>query len=268
MQEKNKFPVKNAIIVILVFGIVFFGYATYALYHETLRQYDMILQQSNAIGAYEKIVSNLTQSLIISKQTIDTKQILISDLSSKLGIAESEILGLLPITKDYSVIGVKNNGEGLIIPIQVKMSNGTGLVSVNIKNVDTQSGVQSSIRVATYVANQYTKTNTANKDITVSFLNPFADIVTVEGPSAGGAITLGIIAAIQNKSVNGKVLMTGTIEEDGKIGKVGGVLEKAKAAKDNGAEIILVPSGQRVAVNGIDVREVERIDDAVDIALR
>ncbi len=41
--------------------------------------------------------------------------------------------------------------------------------------------------------------------------------------------------------------MTGTIEEDGSIGKIGGVSEKADAAGKYGAKIFLVPSGQAVA---------------------
>jgi uncharacterized protein len=38
--------------------------------------------------------------------------------------------------------------------------------------------------------------------------------------------------------------MTGTIEEDGTIGQVGGVLEKAQAAGESGFKIMLVPKGE------------------------
>ena len=39
-------------------------------------------------------------------------------------------------------------------------------------------------------------------------------------------------------------MVTGTINEDGTIGEVGGVLQKAKAAKELGAKLFLVPKGE------------------------
>jgi len=39
-------------------------------------------------------------------------------------------------------------------------------------------------------------------------------------------------------------MITGTINHDGTIGPVGGIVEKAKASKDVGAELFLVPLAQ------------------------
>ena len=39
-----------------------------------------------------------------------------------------------------------------------------------------------------------------------------------------------------------------TINEDGTIGEVGGLLEKARAAKDIGAQRFLVPTGQSIEI--------------------
>jgi uncharacterized protein len=39
-------------------------------------------------------------------------------------------------------------------------------------------------------------------------------------------------------------MITGTIGDDGAVGQVGGVLEKARAAKNAGARVFLVPPNQ------------------------
>ena len=141
------------------------------------------------------------------------------------------------------------------------LSKGTNLLSVNIKNVDLQSGAQESIRLAASIASKLSGESTAQKDIDVSFVNTFADLVSVDGPSAGGAITATIYAALKGTSLPSNVMMTGTIEPDGTIGKVGGVDKKAEAARSQGASKFLVPKGQKVTVSGIDIVEVATIND-------
>ena len=40
--------------------------------------------------------------------------------------------------------------------------------------------------------------------------------------------------------------MTGTINQDGSIGAIGGVLEKAQAAKESGKKLLLIPEENEV----------------------
>jgi uncharacterized protein len=89
------------------------------------------------------------------------------------------------------------------------------------------------------------------ENVTKIDVNKYDIIYTVEsnsilvgGPSAGGALTVATIAALENKKIKSDVLMTGTINPDGTIGEVGGILEKAQAAKALGAKLFLVPKGQ------------------------
>jgi len=58
------------------------------------------------------------------------------------------------------------------------------------------------------------------------------------------------------------VVITSTIFPTGKIGNVTGVKEKIKAAKNIGAELVLVPKGQRIDVEGIKVIEVKDLKEA------
>lgn len=66
----------------------------------------------------------------------------------------------------------------------------------------------------------------------------------VGGPSAGLMFTLDIYTQITNQDLRqGRVIAgTGTIEEDGTVGDVGGVDKKVVSAANSGAEIFFVPN--------------------------
>lgn len=68
----------------------------------------------------------------------------------------------------------------------------------------------------------------------------------IGGPSAGLAYTLGIIDALTAGELTGgkKVATTGTMEIDGTVGNVGGVVQKTAAVRAAGAEYFLVPPGE------------------------
>lgn len=63
----------------------------------------------------------------------------------------------------------------------------------------------------------------------------------IDGPSAGGILTVGIIAAFRGQSLAPGHTMTGTITADGSIGAVGGVATKIEAAAREGYTTIVVP---------------------------
>jgi PDZ domain-containing protein len=65
----------------------------------------------------------------------------------------------------------------------------------------------------------------------------------IGGPSAGLAMTLGIIDALSRGSLTGhvKVAATGTMDPVGNVGDVGGVAEKTVAVQRAGATVFIVP---------------------------
>lgn len=67
----------------------------------------------------------------------------------------------------------------------------------------------------------------------------------VDGPSAGAAMALLTVSALQNKKVPSNVSVTGSISEDGTVGPVGGVFEKASYADKTGIELFMIPRGER-----------------------
>jgi len=62
---------------------------------------------------------------------------------------------------------------------------------------------------------------------------------------------------LQGKELRRDVIITGTIQSDATIGKVGGIIEKAVAAAKSGASLFLVPQGQSIVT--IYVEEETRI---------
>lgn len=135
--------------------------------------------------------------------------------------------------------------NGTILKITVDIRDGTGLV---LANTAIPEGVdfQDSARIAVQVAHNITGIDLSNKDVIFSITTDNQNLRAVDGGSAGGAMTVLLTSAILEKSINGHVLMTGTIQSDGTIGPIGGVLEKAEAAARYGAKIFLVPSGQGI----------------------
>jgi len=65
----------------------------------------------------------------------------------------------------------------------------------------------------------------------------------VSGPSAGLAFTLTIIDELTTGQLTGgkKVAVTGEIFANGEVGRVGGVPQKAVAARESGAKLMIVP---------------------------
>jgi len=93
-----------------------------------------------------------------------------------------------------------------------------------------------------------------------------------DGPSAGGAMAVGFIAMFKGERIQRGMAMTGTLERGGRIGWVGGIPDKIRAAKREGYHTVLVPRGQLYSPQwnlvelsfqlNIAVKEVDTVDDA------
>lgn len=68
---------------------------------------------------------------------------------------------------------------------------------------------------------------------------------TIGGPSAGLMFSLAIYDTLTPGSMtDGETIAgTGTIDEEGQVGRIGGIQQKIVAARDAGAELFLVPAG-------------------------
>ena len=141
------------------------------------------------------------------------------------------------------VPAVDENGKGVPTDLHVDIREGSGKVLANIDQLLFITDTQQSIQVARDVAANITRRDTRNVDIIYSVTVP-PNVSIVGGPSAGAALTIATIAALQGKQLKEGVSITGTINLNGTIGEVGGVTEKAKAAKARSISLFLVPVGE------------------------
>ncbi len=98
------------------------------------------------------------------------------------------------------------------------------------------------------------------------------DVTNIGGPSAGLAMTLGVIDALDGGALTGghTVAATGTIDAQGDVGDVGGVAQKTVAVENAGATIFLVPPQEYGAAKskdrpGLKVYAVSTLDQALAV---
>lgn len=93
----------------------------------------------------------------------------------------------------------------------------------------------------------------------------------IGGPSAGLAFTLTVLDVLTLGDLTGgeDIVVTGTIDRNGNVGPIGGVKQKAFAARDAGAELFIVPEqnleAARSAVDDIRIESVATLAEALEI---
>ena len=174
------------------------------------------------------------------------------------------------------VPAVDASGNGVVTAIEARTAKGTGDVFVSITplvSLDTQNSEKTAVKIASERA----KANPNNYDV---FFRISSSAEVVDGPSAGAALTLLSYSEFTGKKIRGDLVVTGTIERDGRIGKVGGIFEKANAiasVNSSKVRIFLIPRGQALQ-SGVDLRgyanekwnlqvaEIDNIDELIGYA--
>jgi uncharacterized protein len=139
---------------------------------------------------------------------------------------------------EIKVPAVNSDGKGVATIISVEVTEGNGRTFVDIENLLFWADTQQSIRMARYVAGQTTKKDLNKYNLVY---NIKADATVIGGPSAGSALTIATIFALEGLNPREDVFISGTINHDSTIGYISEVVEKAKASKEAGASIFLVP---------------------------
>jgi predicted S18 family serine protease len=186
--------------------------------------------------------------------------------------------------------------HGSIMNLSAEIIPGKGRVLVETKPL---MGVvfQGAANTAVAVAGNTTGFDLTKSDVIFS-IDSGDQISEVDGPSAGALMTLLAISAMEKRPIDASLTLTGTIDGAGHVGAIGGVVEKATAAKASGKTLFLVPAenklitppspvtgspgvfstalpGQQVNAKdyieknvGIPVTYVSTIDDVMAIALK
>jgi len=192
----------------------------------------IIIISSGASTAYIMTEQGTETTIVNDMNVVDVIQGT-SDLNSMADLEQG--------SSSVKVPAVDNSGTGVVTFVKVSALKGSGKTLVDIDQLIYWADTQYSIQVSKFVAEYATGYNLSNTDVMYS-IETNANLI--EGPSAGAALTVATISALYDQPVKEDVMITGTISPDGTIGQVGGVLEKAIAAKDVGATLFLVPPGQ------------------------
>ena len=237
----------HKIIYALIGIIVISIFSNYFLYQKT-----QLLEQA---ADYYKNQNNENLEKL-SKITLAPKQVSVAPLPNNQTITQTvsrtsnytssesiEAVAVRPILESNGVFETTTY-QGTVMKITVDIRDGSGLVLVNTA-IPTGVDFQTSAKTAVMVAQKITNVDLSKKDVIFSISSENnQELQAVDGGSAGGAMTVLLSSEILGKTLNDKVLMTGTIQDDGTIGEIGGVAEKADAAGRYGAKIFLVPQGQ------------------------
>lgn len=139
-----------------------------------------------------------------------------------------EVGGTAVESTDDVITAVTGAAAGRPLEIVVRRDGTRRTVSVTPLEVDgrTQIGIQLG-----------TQTDDFPVDVTIG-IDP-----SIGGPSAGLMFSLGIYDTLTPGSLTGgrAVAGTGTVDASGSVGPIGGIQQKIVGAKDDGAELFLVP---------------------------
>ena len=131
-------------------------------------------------------------------------------------------------------------GEGICVPLHIEVG-GREPGRVRIGFFESEVGGtgdkwQAAGWMASLIAAQLTDFNPSTMQVSYEVQ------ARIDGPSAGGLMTVGILAAVRGDEVRSDVAMTGTINPDGMIGPVGGIPHKLEGAAAAGMKTVIIPA--------------------------
>jgi len=196
-------------------------------------------------------VADVQEILQISRISPQT-----ADKSSPIGKV-GQIFGLGAFGFTGSVLEI----EAAVFPTS---EPGKGQIRFN----DTAGSMaKDSIFVASTVIRKTLNIRLIDFDVHVNFIGGG----NVDGPSAGAALTLALISALQNRPLRQDIAMTGEISLQGLIKPVGGLYGKLYGAARAGIKEILIPAENRkelpAEMYGVRLISVQTIEEAMELML-
>ncbi len=132
-----------------------------------------------------------------------------------------------------NIVAVKPDKSGIVLTLGVTVMPGEGRIledTHQLKGFDFQLSHHISAEVASElygnIALDEDGVGLRGADVLFEVFSPSGEeieISAIDGPSAGAAATLALMAAVENKSVREDAMITGTIRSDGSIGQIGGL---------------------------------------------
>jgi predicted S18 family serine protease len=214
------------------------GDATVAELQETTNSLERQVAYLNSQVAQDNITIRSYAS------QLETYRQMVTGLQGQVPSSSSSLLGFATIQGPAVRQGIdpqsgQTVNEGTMINISVEIRPGEGRALVH--TVPLMGIVfQDAANTAVYVAQNLTGKSLAGSDVIFS-VEAQDQIPAIDGPSAGALMTSLVIAALTDQTPRQDITLTGTIDPHGNVGAIGGVVEKAQAAKAAGKTEILLP---------------------------
>lgn len=155
------------------------------------------------------------------------------------------LVSITNATTTINAPAVDANGNGVVTTISATATAGTGKVRTDISNALVAQDTELSIRHAMTATTTLLKLNPDNYDVNIDII---ANAEQIDGPSGGMALALVIYSELAKQNLPNPLrtdmIVTGTINDKGEIGPVGGVEEKLQAAAKNKLKLVLIAKGQ------------------------
>ena len=164
-----------------------------------------------------------------------------------------------PVQMDADVrraIRARRQGTRFTLTIE----RGERRMTVEVRSTEIQRSGQGAAAIGVFL-------ETRDFDVRLPFEIQFRERQGIGGPSAGLAYALVIadMLGADDLSRDRTIAATGTVDVQGTVGEIGGVREKAHAARDRGAALFVVPAPEArdVEVPGLAVQGVSTLDEAL-----
>lgn len=154
------------------------------------------------------------------------------------------------------VLGV-NKGKGVLVNLELESREGRGTLFLDFKLCHDQETRQA-------INNAFSLLNIKKEDMLVRIKGDKHKCLC--GGSLALAVYLGMYACMKGLKFKPKTFATGCIDKKGKITPVEGLPEKIRAILGK-AEVFLVPKGQGLPIEGIKVKEVSDLKEAIKLTL-
>lgn len=212
---------------------------------------------------------------------VDSQQDAIAAALNELGYTFPESVAVKQLIKDTPAAGVLKVGDEIVSVNGEKISSVDELRAAVKKNGTSTPAELGIVRDGAAMTVSITPTESQGQVVLgigagMDYTFPFdvkIQLNDVGGPSAGQMFALGIIDKLTPGPLNGgkRIAGTGTIDNTGEIGPIGGIRQKMYAARDDGkADYFLAPAANCDEVSGhipagLRVFAVKTLDDSLKV---
>jgi ATP-dependent Lon protease len=139
-------------------------------------------------------------------------------------------------------------GDVLVIEAAAMKGSGKVIFTGNLGDI-MQESAQAALGYLRHRASKYALGSVDWEKMDIHVHVP-EGAIPKDGPSAGVTLALSMLSALTERPISSSIAMTGEITLRGTVLPIGGVREKALAAKRNGIKTVILPKE-----NGVDVEE-------------